>query len=219
MRKRKSFTRVEGVRSDLLFAIATEGKDTERVYFEALRDKLQTNRIRLEILPSEENDSGPESVFNRLKSFEETYDTSHDDQLWVVVDRDKWSEKILSEIALFCSKSRNFFLGLSNPCFELWLLLHREDVSVYDEKTLEQLKANKKLRKGGDTWLKRKMRAVLGSYSESSYDAKMLLGNVDDAIARGKKMDVDETQRWPQTVGTRVYRLVKNILTEAKNSR
>ena len=215
MRNRKSFKRVEGVRSDLLFAIATEGKDTERVYFEALRDKLQTNRIRMEILPSENNDSSPDKVFNRLCEFESNYDTGRDDQLWIVVDRDKWTEKTLSEIALYCSKSKNHFFGLSNPCFELWLLLHCEDISRYSEKDLSALKTNKKDKKGGDSWLKKRMRKALGSYSESSYDARGLLNNVNVAIDRADKLDVDKQQRWPQGVGTRVYRLVDDILKKS----
>ena len=70
---------------------------------------------------------------------------------------------------------------MSNPCFELWLLLHLEDVRKYDEQTATELAENRK-NKAGVTWLKKRMRDLLGSYSESSYDATTLLPHVPMAM-------------------------------------
>lgn len=212
MFKYTSFKRVEGFRSGRLFVIATEGKDTERIYFEALRNKIQMSQIKLEILPSENNESAPNKVYDRLTDYHDKYDIEDDDQLWLVIDKDKWTDKMLSDIAQLCNEKKSFFMGLSNPCFELWLLLHYEDVSKYTHSEKEELKANKKIK--GTTPLTRKVRAILGSYSEASYDAKNVLANVNDAIKRAALLDIDEKQRWPQDIGTRVYKLVSNILEE-----
>ncbi len=216
MYKHKSFKRIEGVRSDILFVVATEGKDTERIYFEALRKKLQMSRIRLEILSSDNNESAPNKVFERLQKFQDLYDVNQKDQLWVIIDKDHWKDKMLSEIAQYCFSQKNYYMGLSNPCFELWLLLHCEDVMAYDQDELAALKANKKINKNSDTWIKRKIRSILGSYTESSYDVERLLANLPVAISRAVKLDVNKKERWPQGIGTRVYRLVKNILKDSK---
>lgn len=212
MFKYRNFKRTEGIRSGRLFVIATEGKDTERIYFETLRKEIQMSQIKLEILPSENNESAPNKVFDRLTDYHDKYDIEDDDQLWLVIDKDKWTDKMLSGIAQLCNEKKRFFMGLSNPCFELWLLLHFEDISKYTIVEKEKILTNKKIR--GTTFLKRKMRSVLGSYSESSYDAKAILANVNAAIERASLLDTKPRQRWPQNIGTRVYKLVSNILEE-----
>lgn len=44
-----------------------------------------------------------------------------------------------------------------------------------------------------------------------------LLSHVDIAIERAEKLDITPTDRWPQTVGTRVYLLAKSILGRKNN--
>jgi hypothetical protein len=48
------------------------------------------------------------------------------DVLWLVIDTDRWGDKQLSEVTSECV-SKHFRLAVSNPCFELWLILHYED--------------------------------------------------------------------------------------------
>ena len=52
----------------------------------------------------------------------------------------------------------------------------------------------------------------MGSYHESSYDAKMLIEHVDVAIARAEALDKNPADRWPQTLGTRVYLLAESVM-------
>ena len=140
------------------------------------------------------------------------YNIEDDDELWVVVDRDKWKDKMLSEVALYCHQDPNLNFCVSNPCFELWLLLHLEDVTLYTPNDLQLLRENRKSPQTGPTWLKRKMRQLLGSYSESNYDAYRLLPTVSDAINRASLLDTNPVDRWPQDIGTRAYLLVKSIM-------
>jgi hypothetical protein len=55
------------------------------------------------------------------------------DQVWCVVDVDEYQDL---EQAVRCAKRARIELAVSNPCFELWLLLHHSDhrgwVSGYD---------------------------------------------------------------------------------------
>lgn len=212
MRVRKDFVRLEGNRSARLVVIAAEGRYTESIYFEALRDKLRAANVHVEILQRDDNNSSPESVLSQLQEFKQEYTIEDDDQLWVVVDRDKWTIRMISEVARYCHQDNNMNFCLSNPCFELWLLLHIEDVCGYSNAQMEQLQANRKSSQKGNTWLKQRMRDLMGSYQESNYDAESLLEHVEDAIERAIKLDKNPEDRWPQQVGTRVYKLAKSIM-------
>ena len=211
MRKRKDFVRLEGVRSARLVVIASEGRCTESIYFTAVKNQLRAPNVHVEILNRDSNESSPESVHFQISEFTKQYNIEDDDELWLVIDRDRWHEKMLSQVAQLCSQNRHLHFCMSNPCFELWLLLHLEDIRNYDESTSQELALNKKNR-AGVTWLKKRMKDLLGSYSESSYDAVRLLPHVSNAMSRAKALDINQADRWPQNVGTRVYLLMDSIM-------
>lgn len=218
MRKRKSFDRPEGVRSGRLVVIAAEGKKTENIYFEQMKASFHASGVQVEILRRDTNESSPEHVYRQIQDFVAEYDIDEDDQLWVVVDRDKWEQKMLSEVARKCEQNRYLNFCLSNPCFELWLILHLEDVAQYSEDDKKSLSENKKVNSNGDTWTKKRLRSLMGgSYHEAKYEAAGLLPKIKDAIARASKLDLNPKDRWPQEVGTRVYRLVNSILGKENN--
>ena len=144
------------------------------------------------------------------------YNIEDDDQLWIVVDRDKWKDKMLASVAQHCTQHANLRFCVSNPCFELWLLLHIEDVAQYDKEQMNMLLENRKVN-SQDTWLKKRMKELTGHYRESDYDAMALLSHVDAAIERAEKLDTSPMDRWPQGVGTRVYLLAKSITAKSIN--
>lgn len=212
MRKRKDFTRLEGIRSARLVVIAAEGRETENIYFEAMKRELSAENVHVEVLHRNDNNSNPDNVLSQLQNFKDEYNIDEDDELWVVVDRDRWREKTLSTVAKYCHNDSNLKFCVSNPCFELWLLLHLEDVNVYSTKDLQSLTDNKKVKRNGPTWLKNRMKSLMGTYHESNYDVGKLLPYVDKAIERAKSLDSNPKDRWPQRVGTRVYLLAKSIM-------
>ena len=62
MRVRKDFERLEGVRSPRLIVIAAEGKDTENIYFEAVKINLCASDVQLVVLRRNTGESSPENV-------------------------------------------------------------------------------------------------------------------------------------------------------------
>lgn len=78
----------------------------------------------------------------------------------------------------------------------------------------EQLRWVENLRKSknSDPYLKVRLRQEMGSYHESSYDAQMLIANVETAIKRARVLDKNPNDRWPQTLGTRVYMLAESVM-------
>ena len=217
MRSRNSLMRErqEAFRDARLIVIASEGKDTERIYFNALAKEYVNPRVHVHILErseSEQNNSSPEHVLKQLNDYKEQYSLESDDELWLVVDKDRWTEAMLSHVATECAQDNYMHMALSNPCIELWLLLHLVDVTSLSQEEQQQWLENRRKSKNADPYLKVRLRHEMDSYHESAYDAQMLIAHVEDAIARAKALDTNPTDRWPQTLGTRVYLLAESVM-------
>lgn len=211
MRKRRSFTRSEGKKEARLVVISAERRCTEQIYFEALAHKINSSRVHVEFLEREDNNSSPENVQRQIAAFKAEYEIS-DDELWVVVDKDKWEDKMLSTVAQTCQQEEHTQFCLSNPCFEFWLLLHLRRISDFTKEEQDAIYKNKRRKKSSLPYLKQLLREIMGAYKESSYDAFSLLEHVDLAIESAIYLDVNPQDRWPQGLGTRVYRLAQSIL-------
>lgn len=123
-RKKKVDTRSE----KRLFVVSVEGAATEVEYLRRL-EKLYYGTCMIDVL-SDVNKSSPCSVLERIQNYR--YSLKRGDELWCVVDKDRWSDVQLNQIDEWSKGAcggvaRN--LGLSNPKIELWLLLHFADWS------------------------------------------------------------------------------------------
>lgn len=217
MRSRNSLMRErrEAFRDARLIVIASEGKDTERIYFKALAKEYTNPRVHVHILErskDEQNNSSPEHVLKQLNDYKGHYELESDDELWLVVDRDRWTEAMLSRVGTECAQDNFMHVALSNPCIELWLLLHLVDATLLTPEEQQLWMENRRKSKNADPYLKVRLRQEMGSYHESSYDAKMLIEHVEVAIARAKALDKNPADRWPQTLGTRVYLLAESVM-------
>ena len=217
MRSRNSLMRErrEAFRDARLIVIASEGKDTERIYFKALAKEYTNPRVHVHILKrseDEQNNSSPEHVLKQLNDYKGHYELESDDELWLVVDRDRWTEAMLSRVATECTQDNFMHVALSNPCIELWLLLHLVDATLLTSEEEQLWMENRRKSKNADPYLKVRLRQEMGSYHESSCDAKMLIEHVDVAIARAEALDRNPADRWPQTLGTRVYLLAESVM-------
>lgn len=210
--------RREAFRDARLVVIASEGKDTERIYFKALAKEYANPRVHVHVLErseDEKNNSSPEHVLKQLNDYKTQYALEADDELWLVVDKDNWTDSMLSRVAAVCAKDAAMNMALSNPCFELWLLLHLEDATSLTPEEYKMWLENRRKSKNADPYLKVRLRQKLGSYHESSYDAPALVVNVETAIERARRLDKGPDDRWPQTLGTRVYLLAESVVRGA----
>jgi hypothetical protein len=109
-----------------------EGKNTEPAYFEALRRQFSTVLVDLRVIGEAGvpftiaekavkylKDAGLGKKSRRkLSSYEEN------DQVWGVFDRD---EHLRYQEAIARCLEAGVRVARSNPCFELWLILHERD--------------------------------------------------------------------------------------------
>ena len=219
MRNRSSLIRErhEAFRDARIIVVASEGKDTERIYLHALANEFSNPRVHVHILErneDEQNNSSPEHVLKQLNDYKGQYALEADDELWLVIDKDRWTEAMLSRVAAVCVQDNFMHMALSNPCFELWLLLHLVDVELLTHEEQELLRKNRRKSKNTDPYLKIRLRQEIGSYHESSYDTQIFMTNINAAIERARALDKNTADRWPQTLGTRVYLLVESIINK-----
>lgn len=192
-RRKRPLKRVMGqLRDATLFIVATEGRRTEPIYFGI----FMSPRIRVETLGCEDGHSSPEGVLDRVTDFQRKYQFGAGDTFWLVLDRDDWKIKTLTHVFTECRK-KDVSLLISNPMFEIWLALHFDD-ALPENLSKKSLSAH--------------LRRLLGSYSKSNYPADSLLERSEKACERAKNNDSGTNPIWPDSPGTRVYKLVAEIL-------
>jgi hypothetical protein len=185
------------LRETRLIVIATEGASTEKEDFTIFRNTRRNSRVQVLVLPTIEGHSSPKHVFTRLAKMKREHDLRAVDQLWVMIDVDRWPTKMLAEVAR-AAKQKGFPMAVSNPCFELWLYLHHSDVEARRRYTSREMKDE--------------LARISGGYDPSNLQIERFESNVDDAVRRATALDVRPRQRWPHSTGTHVYRAVNEIL-------
>lgn len=213
-RERREFKRPSFIRNvQKLFVIATEGIKTEIKYFEQFKSEEYYNNqsVFIEVLKRLTTDSSPAVVIKQLNNFSKEFNLKEGDELWMVIDRDKqsWSAKQIAEVARLCVQKRYGF-ALSNPCFELWLLLHRKDINEYSAAVREELLIN--LKTGNRGRVEIELLAICGTYNKSNLNVDDYLPHVNVAIQRAEALTQNVNERWPDYLGSHVYKLVRKLM-------
>jgi hypothetical protein len=157
---------------------------------------LRNPRVKVRVLQTKGGKSAPKHVLQRLVGYKREFQIGKKDQLWLMIDVDRWPKKQLSSVATRARQS-NFFLAASNPCFEVWLYLHRGDLTARPPISAEDIKM--------------KLCKLLKGYDSSSLRVEQFEPYVDDAIRRAKALDQAPKDEWPQDNGTRVYKVIESI--------
>lgn len=200
MRKRRPLQRVDGVHRDAtLVVIASEDRYAVKQYF----DLFKSTQIQFRVLETEDGNSSPEQVMNRLSEFMSDHDFGEGDQFWFVADTDHWIEsnhiQNLVEVVRQC-RQKGIQVALSNPCFELWLLLHFANFPTQQGLTCSQL---------GE-----QIRKLVGSYNKTKvFGLPITNDSVKDAIERSLAHFV-ESDLIPEKMQTAVHVIVKDLVDQ-----
>jgi hypothetical protein len=206
-------TRRSANRDAKLIIIAAEGTNTEKKYFDDLVDSYSAPNIHVEVLSRINAGSDPETVLKALDKFRRQYSLRLGyDELWLVIDVDRWRKRQLSNVGSLCAQKR-YGYAVSNPCFEIWFLLHLKSLDEYSDETLQELRENKRPNsRHPRTRLELELVGLLGSYNKGNPDTTSFLGNVQVAIERARALDTNPEHRWPNDLGTRVYLIAEKIV-------
>jgi hypothetical protein len=203
------------VRDSSLIIIATEGEKTEKQYFEGIKSLFKSKKVNILILPNIDHQSSPEQVMEVIDKFLDDFKLEVDDQCWLIIDLDRWKTETLSNVAGLCLQ-KNISFAVSNPCFEFWLLLHVAYINDYSNEQKKLMLVNRKVGTNR-TWLNRELVRRLGSYNKSNLQFSYFSSGINQAITQAENLDVNPEHRWPNELGSRVYRLVKIIMSYSSN--
>jgi len=205
MRKKRGYKRdLYSLRRDYrLFAIACEGGKREPEYFQLL--EILSPRIAIDIIedivPDEEmkekyeTKSAPNWLVDRAVKYIEKEGLIDEDELWFVMDIDRWEVKQIRAIAELCESKSNWNIALSNPCFEIWLYFHNR--AIIPEEVKKSCKNAKR---------------KLAELTKAGYNKKEYIVKIKDAIKNARNADSNENSFMPKKGETKVYLLAESII-------
>ena len=183
-----------------LFVIAVEGEGSgeEFRYFSELERLRLVDRKRLKLLlltaDPERHHSAPAHVLERLDEHCQRHKMRQQyDQHWLVLDVDSWSERTLADVTQK-GIQRGYRLAISNPCFELWLLLHETDELGFLARYGPTKRSNATKRRVGEL----RTQGALALSRDTIWLAR----------ARAFALDPGTGERWPAATGTHMFRLI-----------
>jgi RloB-like protein len=139
-RTRFSFARSKATRLPIRrFIIYCEGTKTEPGYFDAVGKNLKSSLIEVKCEPTGVPKTIAHRAVERAKSEglakgsrrkpKNSFELN--DQVWVVFDRD--DHDCFQQSVNYCVQ-HGVGVARSNPCFEVWLILHAEDFNRSDDR-------------------------------------------------------------------------------------
>lgn len=223
--------------TDKIIFLSCEGSVTEEKYFdivskifEDVKGKLQFISVKEDAVHKAQKYRTEEEVelltksmpwqlaekIDRFKDKEKRkyeFDKHPEDEFWIVADVDDHTdERNISKWNEVLEKCRREGYGyaVSNPFFEVWLLLHHAEVTDEDKKYAvtdvrgyqptahfrERLRECHAHLKDGKT------------PQEKHYSREKVMA----AVGRAKALRPDPYEPWPQELGTTVYRLIEKII-------
>lgn len=196
-----------------LVVVATEDTHAAKQYLDALQTRGLIDRSRVEIvsLPTTLGRSTIRDLLDRLSAHHDALDVRLPaDEYWAVFDVDQQGPRALAEASQI-AKSRQFRLAGTDPCFELWLLLHMtSDVTGIPSAALDR---------GAARVCEQRLHEALqaGDPRARGYDKARIAAErfavaerVRGACERARQISREEDP-WPQAVGTHVHLLVERL--------
>ncbi|MCB0522316.1 MAG: RloB domain-containing protein [Lewinellaceae bacterium] len=174
------------------FFIIAEG-EREEDYF--LWFEQKSKRIRVEIIEREGKASAPKHMLGRLQKFLPENAVQPGDQIWFVLDVDRWERESIEELRSLCTDYPGWATAISNPCFEVWLLFH------FNDKISGKATASKEFKQ------------LLHEVTPGGYSIVKFAPKIESAAANARDADPTPEHDYPDTPATtKVYRLADEML-------
>lgn len=211
--------------AEKFYVLAFEGSITEKKYFSDLRSSIYFNDSgKIEMIPLKRDKRGgnsPIAVKALLSKAKSEYNFRPTDEFWLVIDRDDWERihKIdLDQVVRDCYKEKNFYMALSNPCFEIWLILHLAKLSDFSDEEKQKIFENKSV-SDKKNYVDVVLANLIGDgrgYTKRP-NPSVFLPKVFNAIENAECIS-DKDAPYPKYLGTDVFKLVRKLLREEHES-
>jgi hypothetical protein len=205
--------------AEKMFILSYEGKISEKKYFEDFRNsELFNDSGLIEVISLKRptnRGSDPISVKKLLQEAKKEYRFKDTDEFWLIIDRDDWEEihnHSFDNLVADCKKENNFFLAMSNPCFEIWLVLHLKDINEFNEEEKRRIVANERI-SNSKNYIDTVLSEIQGRGYNKRPKPEIFLPLTKTAISRAKALD-DENQDYPKQLGTHIYKLIEKLMID-----
>jgi len=192
-RKNRNYKKGGRHRDARLFVIVAEGK-REDAYFRYFNELNQ--RILVQIVPRVENKSAPKLFLERIEKFiqEDGWTPKEKDVLWFVLDIDRWKRESIEDLRIVCQQEPNWYLAISNPCFEVWLLYHLVEILTDNDESCGDLKT------------------LLHEKSKGGFEINRFAALITKAANNAEATDTSPNQQYPDRMQTKLYRLANQMI-------
>ena len=188
------YARKSKTRTPKKLYIAPEGTKTEYNYFAGLKKVLRKEHI--DIIPikrdpkQERRGTSPDKILALAVDYcqKNNVKISEYIRVAIVVDYDRWSKLIPKTYKE--ANQRKFDFYVSNPCIELWFVLHDHLLSEEEKRELTTCAKCKQL------W---------NEIFKGNYEGLYPL--TTKAIENAKVLDKDCNSAWPLEAGTHIYKI------------
>ena len=182
--------------STAVFVIGCGGTSEER-YFSLLVGDNPNVSVRM-LPPGKDHLSTPRQTVERVDDFWRNFELEEGDQVWIVLDVDDFFDagnKIQTLDAIDDARQKKYQVVVSNPCLEIWFLMHTEEVITPWQRCDELVKH---------------LRLKQGSYQKTRFDVEFYRPFTREALVRAKR-NSDVTQMPPTNPGTQIYLLIEAL--------
>jgi hypothetical protein len=120
------------------------------------------------------------------------------DEAWIVIDKDDWTDDQVKEVTDWVKASEQHHLAMSNPKFELYLLMHYEDGTGCTNASTVDARLKRR-------WPEFDKRILSGTFS---------IDDVKVATDHARRLDRGNPDEVPPEGVTTFYKLVESLLKE-----
>lgn len=173
--------------------------ETERDYLamNAVVASIQSGeRVALKMVRGHKGQTDPASLVRQMKAHLRKEDFRSEDEAWLIIDVDDWTEDQIATAIRWEESDRRHHLAISNPKFELFLLMHYCD--AFECSTSADV--DNRLRR---YWPDYKKRIPLGRFSQQQ---------VLEATARSRRCSRGDLIGKNSTAGTEMGELMLQLL-------
>lgn len=164
------------------------GARTEPDYLAGLKQQLRRSNVTIKVRSTGVDPAG----LARTAAAYRDQRPAVFDETWCVVDTDEFDIAAAADVA---AKHR-VNLAVSNPCFELWLLLHHTDCQGYCD---------------GCSDVQRRLRQYVPDYDKARLEFSRFAPGVNDAVVRARKLEPTGTAH-SRNPSSGIGRLVETIM-------
>ena len=182
-----------------IIRVLTEGEKTEPQYIEILRREYRNTTIKIK---REDTGLSAKSLLRRAQEYKRRNNRRNPDfdEIWIIFDVDANPVRTINQV-IQEARDSDIKIAISNPCLELWLVLHCQDQTGYIER--EQIQ-----RMARTLGMIKRKDIALGAH-------RTLIDKYDEARNRAKKLEImhrnNNSKLW-ENPSSQIWKFVDRLI-------